>query len=203
MGEGGEGDQGGDTDLPSNDGWNDDHSNTLWGWLGSVVDGLRSVWESISNLPSLIAQGLKGFFDDVVDAVKALPQVIIDGIKGIFIPDTDYIDSAFDSFVDEMGMKFHFDTDFFEELFQSEQPVEDIEMDYVVPGVGNMHVKVFDSSFFRTGVEYFRPFIRGFLVLMMFLYHVRQLIGFFGYDAGVVAGRTEHVTSARKAQRED
>lgn len=172
-----------------------------------MFGGLESIWKGIQNLPQLIYDKLKVGFDNITDALTNLPQKIIsgmvEGIKGIFIPDTGYIETAFENFVDEMGMKFHFDTDFFEDLFQSEQPVEDIEMDYFLSGVGNMHVKVFDSSFFKQGVEYFRPFIRGFLVLMMFLYHVRQLIGFFGYDAGVVAGRSEHVTSARKAQKED
>lgn len=76
-------------------------------------------------------------------------------------------------------------------------------MDYDIPYVGEFKLKVFDAKFFVDGVEFFRPFIRGFLVLLMFLYHVRQLIGFFGYDSGVVAGRTDGIMEARKAQRED
>lgn len=92
------------------------------------------------------------------------------------------------------------DTSAFESLFDNESAVTDIETDYNIPGVGNFKLKLFDSSFFVDGVTYFRPFIRGFLVLMLLLFHVKQLIGFFGYDAGIVAGRTEHVQSARKEQ---
>lgn len=94
-------------------------------------------------------------------------------------------------------MKFSFDTEFFENLLDSEQPVTDTYMDYAIPGVGNFKLKVFDASFLIDGITYFRPFIRGFLVLMMFLFHVKNLIGFFGYDAGVVTGRNEHIESAK------
>lgn len=97
-------------------------------------------------------------------------------------------------------MKFSFDTSFFENLFDGEQPVTDTYMDYDIAGVGSFKLKVFDAKFLVDGVTYFRPFIRGFLVLMMFLFHVKQLIGFFGYDAGVVTGRTEHIKSAKSEQ---
>lgn len=60
-------------------------------------------------------------------------------------------------------------------------------MDYNVPNVGDFHFKIFDSSYFVNGVDRMRPYIRGFIVLMLFLYHIKQLIGFFGYDAGVVS----------------
>ena len=83
-----------------------------------------------------------------------------------------------------------------------ETPVGDEYMDYYIPGVGNFEFKVLDTKFFVDGVTYFRPFIRGFLVLLMLLYHIRMLISFFGYDAGVVAGRSDGIAEAKKAQRE-
>lgn len=95
-------------------------------------------------------------------------------------------------------MKFSIDTDVFKDLFTSEQPVEDIEVDYNISGLGNIHFKALDTSFFKDGVAYFRPFVRGFIVLMLFLYNIRQLIGFFGYDAGVVAGRSEWISYNKK-----
>lgn len=100
-------------------------------------------------------------------------------------------------------MKFTFDTDMFESLFQNESAVEDVYTDIDIPGIGEMHLKVFDKSFFVDGVTYFRPFVRGFIVLMLFLYHIKQLIGFFGFDSGVVTGRTEHIKSAKEAQQGD
>lgn len=109
------------------------------------------------------------------------------------MPDSDYIDRVLDNFVNELKMKFSFDTEFFEQLFEAETPVTDIYVDYTIPYVGDFNFKVLNASVFTQGVTYFRPFIRGFLVLLMGLYHIRQLIGFFGYDAGVVAGRQDWV----------
>lgn len=65
-----------------------------------------------------------------------------------------------------------------------------------------MKLKVFDSSYLIQGVEYFRPIIRGFIVLLLLLYNVNQLIGFFGYNAGVVTGRNDHIKSAKEKQGE-
>ena len=116
------------------------------------------------------------------------------------MPEEGAIETQFEAFMEEMQMKWNLDDSFFTGLFGSESAVSDITTEYSIPNVGTFNFKVFDSSFFVQGVSYFRPFIRGFLVLLMMLYHVKQLIGFFGYDAGVVTGRTEHIKSARENQ---
>jgi hypothetical protein len=117
----------------------------------------------------------------------------VEGIKDVFIPDTAYIDSAYSGFVEDLKEKFSLDTTAFETLFDNEKPVEDVTADYYIPGVGNFKLKMLDVSFFKDGVNAFRPIIRGFLVLLMLLYHVKQVIGFFGYNAGVVQGRSEWI----------
>lgn len=122
-----------------------------------------------------------------------LPTLILDGIKAIFIPDAEYIETSFNGFLSELKMKFGIDTGFFENLFQGESAVEDVKGNYSIPGVGAFNFTFLDASWIVTGVTYFRPFIRGFLVLLMMLYHVKQLLGFFGYNAGVVGGRSEWI----------
>lgn len=202
MGGDGAGDQGGTTGPDADNGWNDNNTGTLWGWLDSVVGGLKTVWEALTNLPKLIAEALSSAFNAVKEAVLSLPQLIIDGLKTIFIPDTDAIETSFNNFVDNLKNKFSIDTSVFETLFTTEKPVEDTYVDINIPGVGDFNLKVFDASFLQDGVNYFRPIIRGFLVLMLLLYNIKQLIGFFGYDSGVVSGRGDHIASERKAQRE-
>lgn len=194
-----------------------------------MFDGIKNLWEAISNLPKLVANAfssfftnigngitnvasgiskiaanvanaLSGFFSNVVEAITGLPDLILNGIKSIFVPDADYIETAFTSFTDEMKAKFNIDTSAFESLFQAEQPVEDISADYDVPGVGTLNLKFLDTSFLSSALDKFRPIIRGFIVLMIFLFNIRQLIGFFGYDAGVVAGRSEHIKSMKEEQ---
>lgn len=143
---------------------------------------------------------MSDWFAALWEGITQIPNLILEGIKEIFIPDNEYIEESFNGFLDELKMKFNIDTGAFESLFQGESAVTDTYVDYNIHGVGGMHLKVFDSSFLVQGVEYFRPFIRGFLVLMMLLYHVKQAIGFFGYDSGVVTGRSEHITSMKKGQ---
>lgn len=185
---------------------------------GSLLDGIKGVWQSIINLPSRIASALSSAFDSVVnvltslkntlvgwlsdiwDSIKSLPKSILDGIKDIFVPDSGYIDTAFNSFINDIKAKFNIDTSAFENLFTSEKPVEDVYIDYEINGIGKKKFKVLDTSFLKQGVEFFRPIIRGFIVLMLLFYNIRQLIGFFGYDAGVVAGRTEHIKSSKESQ---
>lgn len=94
-------------------------------------------------------------------------------------------------------MKFGVDTGFFENLFTGEKAVDDIKGNVSIYGIGSFNSKFLDASFLVDGVSYFRPFIRGFIVLLMMLYHIKQIIGFFGYNAGVVAGRDEHISNSK------
>lgn len=127
--------------------------------------------------------------------------MILDGIASIFIPDTEYIETTFNAFLEEMQLKFGFDASAFKSLFQGEHAVEDVYTDYSIPGVGAFRLKLLDASFLVDGVTFFRPFIRGFLVLLMLLYHIKQVISFFGYDSGVVTGRSDYIADSKKAQR--
>lgn len=177
----GSGSDGGDSDGTEDGDTSEDNDgildlSPLWDWLDGIVDGITGIVESIQDLPSLIYSGL----------------------KAIFIPDADYINISYSSFVDFLSTKFNLDTTAFEHLFDSENPVDDQFMDYSIPGVGSFKLKVLDTAYLKQGVEYFRPIIRGFLVLLMFLFHVKQFIGFFGYNAGVVDGRTEHIKGAKE-----
>lgn len=104
-------------------------------------------------------------------------------------------------FFTELKMKFGFDTEVFKAFASGEQPVTDISTDYSLHGVGSFKLKLFDTKFLIDGVSYFRPLIRGFLVFLMFLYNVKQIIGFFGYNAGVVAGRSDVIETSIKKQR--
>lgn len=140
------------------------------------------------------------------DEVKAIPSVIgdkfsevgnsiisglLDGIKGIFIPEPEVIQAKFNGFIDELKMKFGFNTSFFESIFYGDgQPVTDVEQEYDIPGVGTMNLKFFDTKYLVDGITFFRPFIRGFIVLMMLMYNVRMLLSFIGQDAGIKEGKS-------------
>lgn len=72
-----------------------DHTDTL---LGNIIDAITGMWESLTELPYQITEGLSSFFDDlsaklgsVFEAIAGLPQAILDGIKGLFVPDAEAI----------------------------------------------------------------------------------------------------------------
>lgn len=168
-------------------------------------DGTGDTDDEYTGFLSGFFNDVAGWFGSLINSIKELPSRIVsalgDLLRDIFIPDPDYFEERIELFVDELQRKFSFDTSAFENLFLKTSTPGDIDMDYDVPGVGTIHATVFDSDLLVKGVDMMRGYIRGFLMLMIFLYHIRQLIGFFGYDSGVVAGRTDAVTSNIKSQR--
>lgn len=94
---------------------------------------------------------------------------------------------------DSIAEKFDFVAFDMSQLFQMEAPVEDIETEYELYGVGTITGKIFNTSYLIQGVNYFRPYIRGFLMLLIILYNIRQAMSMFGLDSGEVAGLAGHM----------
>lgn len=117
-----------------------------------------------------------------------MPSLILAGIKEIFVPDPETLQNSVDAFIETIEMKFGFDPTFMTNLFGGEQPVQDINADYHIAGLGTFNFKFLDTRFLYDGVSYFRPFIRGFVVLLMAIYNIRMALGFIRQDSGSVAG---------------
>lgn len=73
-------------------------------------------------------------------------------------------------------------------LFGEERPIDDVTGSYTVPGVGSFEFKFLDSHYLKEGIAVFRPYIRGFIVLLLVFYNANQFAKFFGIDIGIVAG---------------
>lgn len=130
------------------------------------------------------------------DKIVNLPNTILDGIKGIFVPDEGAIEQAFYDFLRELEMKFNFNTEFFKGLFFDPDgtPLEgsavtDVKGEYEIPGVGKFNLTFMDSEFLYQGVEFFRPFIRGFIVLLLFMFHINSVLSLIGQDGGIKEGK--------------
>lgn len=124
---------------------------------------------------------------DIFDKLSALPGAILDGLKEIFIPDTDDMESIFTSTVDSISARFGFDEFNLDTLFGTSVAPTDVNQTYNVPGIGAIRLKFFDTKYLIQGVEYFRPFIRGFIVLLLVFYNWRMFLGFIGHDLGATA----------------
>lgn len=192
--DGSEGDSvggGSSSESTGNSGWSDESSSTLWGWLSSIADGLKTVWQSVTNLPSLIWSAFKDAFDtvtdwlyDIVVAIFELPGKVLEGIKEIFIPDTEEIESMFDEASNSIRSKFGFQEFNLDSLANNSSQPTDIEGNYSINGLGTMKLTFFDTTYLIKGVEYFRPFIRGFIVLLLVLFNTRMFLVFIGQDVG-------------------
>lgn len=68
----------------------------LSGFFDSIIGGIRNIVDGIVNLPSNIANGIKGFFTELGNKITALGDFILDGIKSLFIPAEGYFSSLFD-----------------------------------------------------------------------------------------------------------
>lgn len=141
----------------------------MWGWLDSVVSGLKSLWESISSLPSKIG------------------EIILEGVKEIFIPDTAEIEAELDATVDNISSQLGVQFNTLDRLFDREVAPEDVNGEYNLPGVGKLQVKYFDSDFLISGIALMRPYIRGFLVVLLIMFVWRQVMTLIGQDPGIAA----------------
>lgn len=77
-----------------------------------------------------------------------------------------------------------------------EQPIEDIDGEYYISGVGTFNLKFFDTGFLKQGIEYFRPLIRGFVVFLLVLYNYRNVLSFIGQDPTIAHNAYEKAKEA-------
>ena len=127
-------------------------------------------------------------FSNIAEGIAQIPIKVKEFLVDVFVPDAADIESELTTFLNELKRQFQFNTDQFVALFTNETSIADKDAAYTLHGVGTFNLKFLDTSFLIQGINYFRPFIRGFLVLLMLIYHVRMIMGFIRQDAGAVAG---------------
>lgn len=156
-----------------------------------MFDGIKNLWESVCNLPSLIWNSFKASFDtlwnwlkDIFNKIVELPKNILDGIKEVFIPDTNDINTMFNSAMLSIRSKFGFQEFDFNNIASGSATPTDIAKAYTINGLGTMNLKFFDTKYLIQGVEFFRPFIRGFIVLLLIFYNAKMFLGFIGHNVG-------------------
>ena len=95
----------------------------------------------------------------------------------------------FNNAIDTIKSRFGFQEFHFDSIANNSIAPTDIEKNYTVNGLGTMKFKFFDSKYLIQGVEYFRPFIRGFIVLCLLFYNYKMFLSFIGHNIGVSAGK--------------
>lgn len=151
---------------------------------------------------------MQSAFDNVVSAItsvgnfiKDLGTTIIDGIKSIFIPDTDVIRANFDNMVATIKTKLGFNTG---DLYALEnigsEAITDTKGNYSISGVGTFNLTFLDTSFLKQGIEFFRPLLRGFIVLMLLLYNYKQILTLIGQDPNILHNAQQNYQSWKEGK---
>lgn len=170
-------------------------------WLKSISESIVqipiSIWDNVKNIPTMVWNFVKeipgqvwGFFENsfstltsvfksTYDFVITIPEKIFEGIKSIFVPDPDKIQSSIDKLKDVAKSKFG---------------VESVDLSGIM-GVGteitnhsgtveilgySFTADFLDVRYLVSAVATFRPYVRGFIVLLIFLYNINQFLHFIG-----------------------
>ena len=91
------------------------------------------------------------------------------------------LDATVDNIASQLGVQFNT----LDRLFEREVAPEDVSANYTIAGVGTLNLKFFDSDYLIQGVAMMRPYIRGFLVLLLILFVWRQILSFIGQDPSI------------------
>lgn len=142
-------------------------------------------------------------FNGIKDAVLGLPTLILDGIKEIFIPDTDAISADFNNMIESIENRLGLTTDSLEALKDgiTEVPLSDINAEYSLPGVKTFTLPFMETSFVRDAIAFFRPLIRGFIILLLIFFNYKQLLSFIGQDPNIANNAHEGYESWKGAEK--
>ena len=187
-------DGGADTDDSgsSGSGWEDEDTGTLWNNLAGIADKLTSIVNSFTEIPGLIYEKFTDILttiservQSVVDAITSLPSLILEGIKDIFVPDTVVIEQEFNTLLDNLQAKMGITNYDLDNLFSGSAAPTNINGTFNF-GLFQFTGTFVDFSFLIKGVEHFRPFIRGFIVLLLLFFNMRMALNIFGLSSGEI-----------------
>lgn len=135
--------------------------------MSGIADKLSSIIEGITSIPLKIVNGVKEF------------------ILEIFVPDTEEIGAIFDEVKDSVGNIIGLDNFSFDSIWGGASAPSDVDGS-VNFGLFSYSGKFADFSYLAQGVEYFRPYIRGFIVFLLCIFNVRQALSMFGLSSGEI-----------------
>lgn len=97
------------------------------------------------------------------------------------------IKQDFDNLLNGLQEKLGIDIYDMDNLFSASSAPGDVEATYD-GGLWTYSGKFVDFSWVIQGVDYFRPYIRGFIVLLLVFFNVRQALSMFGLSSGEITG---------------
>lgn len=180
-----------------------------------IIDGIKKDFDKLSNLLTniwndfteqieLLTELPNKIYDNfkqkLIDLRNRLDKILTfftskeDGdvslyniIKSVFVPEPEVVKSQMVGLVEDISHTFNLTIDSDQWLVDSftEEAIPDEKGQYHISGVGTLELTFFDTSFLKRGIEFFRPIIRGFIVLLLAFYHYRQVLTFIGQDPNI------------------
>jgi len=135
----------------------------------------------ITELLSSIADFFGGFFDNLKDF-----------LIGLVVPDEAWFDGKLDDLNSQFSSLLGFDMNVFDftALVDDEGWVDDSDFSVSFSFLGfDQELSLFNSSFLVQAVVFFRPFIRGFIVLLWCFFAVNQVLSILGHQEIVGRGQ--------------
>lgn len=149
--------------------------SNLWLNLKTALSGwFNDVIENIKNIPSALAD----WFNDIIEHIKNIPDLILSGIKSLFVPEEGYLDEKLESLEKKYLGMLGFSVEDFENTlkkFSDEKAIDDVVITYNIGGV-QKEITILDTSFLVYGVDFMRPYVRGFIVLLMCFFALDQIM---------------------------
>lgn len=158
----------------------------LWEWLQSLglAQWLAQLWDWIVTLD------LAGALQGILDAVLNFPKLTWDGLtaalSSLFVPNSDHLQQLTSGLKDQVTDKFGIDFDL-TVLVPHEKEIQGQQATFNFGGYA-FTATVFDPSALVRGIEEFRPYIRGFVAIMLIFFVINQVYSLLG-SAGVFGRR--------------
>lgn len=168
--------------------------------LGSIIDGINSLGSSIADLASTVGEFIGNFFESLLDFLKSF-----------FVPEDGWFEGKLDEVNDKFTSILGFDLDVFgdsltsivgtEQALNSDDYSTNLEM---FSGLDEMSFTVENANFFDTqwvvqAADFFRPYIRGLLVILLGFFVVNQLFAITGYTGTFISGVDSSTKSSGSA----
>ena len=106
---------------------------------------------------------------------------ILEGIKSIFVPDTNELNASIDHLKNTFITTFGIGAYDLSPILSSEMKITDHKGKINIAGL-KFEATFFDVDYLVQGIASFRPYIRGFIVLMMAFYNINQFLTIIGQN---------------------
>ena len=163
-----------------------DISDKLTAIKTDIGEKLNLVKENLLALPAKIAEGLKGFFDglgeklsSVIEGILSLPAKMIGALRDFLIPKKEDIDAVVQDNINRIKTAFGIGAVDLSGILGRSTEIADHTGSVDVYGLGTFNGTFLKVDYLVTAVTTFRPYIRGFLALLLIFYNIRQFFGLF------------------------